>query len=161
MLSMIAAVAQNKVIGYQGTMPWRLSSDLMWFKKQTLGKPVVMGRKTYETLGKPLPGRRNIILSRQVGFRADSCDILHDSDSVIDLANDQEVMVIGGGYVYQAFLANTQRLYLTEVHATPEGDAFFPAIDAKDWHVSFEEHHLSDKKNSYPYTFRILDRIMC
>jgi len=159
MISLIVAVSRNNVIGKGGVLPWRLSDDLRHFKATTLGKPVIMGRKTWESIGKPLPGRQNIVISRQRDFVAKGCEVAATADAAITLAGDaQEIMVIGGTQVYAMFLPRADRLYVTRVHAVVEGDAFFPAIDDGEWTLLTDELHWSDEKNDHAFSFRIYER---
>lgn len=137
LITVIAAVARNGVIGHQGRMPWKLPSDLRFFKQVTMGKPMIMGRKTWDSFGgKPLPGRPHIVLTKDQAFQAEGAIVAHDMDSAIATARklaeetgEQEIMVIGGAQIYAAFLPIADRVYLTEIAATPEGDTFFPEFD--------------------------------
>ena len=159
MISIIVAVSTNNVIGRQGELPWRLSDDLRHFKAVTMGKPIIMGRKTWESIGRPLPGRQNIVITRQPGFQAGGCDVVMSIEEGIDVAGDvEEVMVIGGSQVYDLALPVTERLYLTRVHAEIEGDAFFPEIDETEWRLISDESHDPDENNEYPYSFRTYER---
>jgi dihydrofolate reductase len=139
-LSIIAAVAENGVIGRDGDMPWKLSTDLKRFKAITTGKPVVMGRKTFASIGRPLPHRLNIVVTRDSNFAADGVTVVEDLDAALDAAGSaDEVMVIGGGEIYRAFIDRAERLYITHVAATPDGDTHFPAIDPAIWSVVASE----------------------
>ena len=159
MISIIVAASANNVIGAQGDLPWRLSDDLKRFKTVTMGKPIVMGRKTWESIGRPLPGRRNIVITRQQGFTAEGCDVVQSTDEAIAAAGDVgEIMVIGGSEVYGLFLPVAQRLYLTRVHADIDGDAFFPAVDEDKWQLVSDEAHPADNRNEYDFSFRIYER---
>lgn len=140
MISMIAAVARNNVIGRDGGMPWKLPSDMAFFKKTTMGKPIVMGRKQFETVGKPLPGRINIVVSRQEGYQPDGVLVFSDFEAALEHATrmaaadgGNEVMIIGGGEIYRMGLPYAQRLYITHIAAEPEGDTYFPDVDWSDW----------------------------
>lgn len=133
-LSIIAAVAQNGVIGQDGDMPWKLSTDLKRFKAITTGKPVVMGRKTYASIGRPLPHRVNIVVTRDRDFGADGVTVVPSLEAALAASADaDEVMVIGGGEIYRAFMDRADRLYITHVEAAPAGDTYFPAIDPSVW----------------------------
>jgi dihydrofolate reductase len=139
-IAMVAAVAENGVIGQSGTMPWRLRSDMQRFRRITLGKPVIMGRKTFETIGKPLDGRVNIVVTRRPGFARSGMQAVPTMESAIShaeaearAAGVEEVMVIGGGEIYAAAMPFADRLYITHVEASPEGDVHFPDIDAAVW----------------------------
>ena len=139
MISIIVASSANNVIGAQGDLPWRLSDDLKRFKAVTMGKPIVMGRKTWESIGRALPGRQNIVITRRHDFAADGCDVVHSLDEAMSVAGDVgEIMVIGGSQVYEIFLPAAQRLYLTRVHADVEGDTFFPAVNEDEWQLKSE-----------------------
>ena len=158
MISIIVAAAENDVIGRQGRLPWRLSDDLRRFRALTLGKPVVMGRKTWESIGRPLPGRRNIVITRRAGYVAEGADVVDSSDAAVAAAGDAaEIMIIGGSEIYAVFLPSTDRIYLTRVHAELDGDAFFPA-PGDDWRLVSEEPHSADERNDHDVSFRIYDR---
>lgn len=159
-ISLIVAVSENGVIGDLGKMPWKLSGDLKHFKELTIGKPVIMGRKTFESLGEPLPDRKNIILTRDAKYDALGCETAHDAKEAIKKAgNADEVMIIGGEETYRQFMPLADTLYLTRVHANLKGDAFFPEFPKDEWEVIDEERHGADEKNSYPYTFYILEKV--
>ena len=159
MISIIVAAAENDVIGNQGDLPWRLSDDLKRFKATTMGKPIVMGRKTWESIGRPLPGRQNIVITRQAGFTAEGCDVVESADDAIAAAGDaDEIMVIGGSEIYSLFLSRADRLYLTRVHADVDGDATFPAVDESMWTTVSDERHAADDKNEFDYSFRVYNR---
>lgn len=161
-ISLILAMADNGTIGHNNALPWHLPNDLKFFKNSTLGKPIIMGRKTYESIGKPLPGRENIIISRSLN-RNDipGCVVFNTLQEAIDDINhryDQvEIMIMGGAQIYQASLPFMDRLYLTHVHAEVEGDTQMPAFDFTDAKLIFEEKHQKDDKNRYDYTFEIWD----
>jgi len=158
MISIIVAASTNNVIGVQGDLPWRLSDDLKHFKAITMGKPIVMGRKTWESIGRPLPGRQNIVISRQAGFVADGCDVVASIDEAIATAGDaDEIMVIGGSQVYELALPLAQRIYLTRVHADVEGDAFFPEPGESKWQCIRDESHAADERNEYGFSFRVYE----
>ena len=159
MISIIVAASENDVIGRQGELPWRLSDDLKHFKAITMGKPIVMGRKTWESIGRPLPGRQNIVITRQRGFVAEGCDVVASLDDAITAAGDvNEIVVIGGSQVYALALPLAERLYITRVHADVEGDASFPAVDATRFCLVADEHHEADDRNEYDFSFRVYDR---
>lgn len=155
-LAMIAAMSRNRVIGRDNALPWHISVDLKHFKRTTLGKPVVMGRKTFESIGRPLPGRTNIVVTRQKDYRPDGVRVATSTASALALADEvaaadgaDEVMVIGGEQLYRSLLPHAERLYLTEVDAEVEGDAFFPELDAR-WEVASEE---SGEENDWRFRF--------
>lgn len=160
MISLIVAASTNNVIGSQGELPWRLSSDLKRFKTLTMGKPVVMGRLTHESIGRPLPGRQNIVITRQAGYRAAGCDVVTSVDEAIRAAGEaEEIMIIGGGYIYKEFLPQADRIYLTRVQAEIEGDVFLPDLNADEWAETANEWHAADRANDYEYAFTRLDRV--
>ena len=159
MISLIVAASNNNVIGAQGKLPWRLSSDLKRFKALTLGKPIVMGRLTYESIGRPLPGRQNIVITRQAGYAADGCDVVQSIDAAIKAAGDaEEIMIIGGSHIYQEFLPRAERIYLTRVQADVEGDVFLPDLAADGWREITREEHAADESNDYDVVFFRLER---
>ena len=158
-ISIIVAASENNVIGVAGELPWRLSSDLQHFKATTMGKPIVMGRKTWDSIGRPLPGRQNIVITRQAGYVAEGCDVVASLAEAAEAAGDEnEIMVIGGSEIYSLALPLADRLYMTRVHAAVDGDAFFPEIDATEWRLIDEEHHEADERNEHPYSFRVFER---
>jgi dihydrofolate reductase len=160
MISLIVAASTNNVIGAQGELPWRLSDDLKRFKALTMGKPIVMGRKTWESIGRPLPGRQNIVITRQEGYVAEGCDVVDSPEAAIEAAGDAaEIMIIGGSHIYDAFLPRADRIYLTRVHAEVEGDAFLPELHAEEWRADSTENHAADDKNDYETEFVVLNRI--
>lgn len=159
MISIIVAASENDVIGRQGDLPWRLSDDLKHFKAITMGKPIVMGRKTWESIGRPLPGRQNIVITRQGGFAAEGCDVVASLDEAIASAGDaDEIVVIGGSQIYALALPLADRIYLTRVHADVEGDASFPAVDATRFCLVADEHHDADERNEFAFSFRVYDK---
>lgn len=163
-LSVIVAMAQNRVIGLNNQMPWHLPADLAWFKKNTLNKPVIMGRKTFESIGRPLPNRHNIVISRQIESidnKISNVSWVKSIDEAISLAQKQqpdEVFIIGGGNIYKQVLPLIDRLYLTHIDAELQGDTYFPDYLPEQWQVIYQEDHQADEKNSYPYQFKILQR---
>lgn len=163
-LSVIVAMAHNRVIGLNNQMPWHLPADLAWFKKNTLNKPVIMGRKTFESIGRPLPNRHNIVISRQIESidnKISNVSWVKSIDEAISLAQKQqpdEVFIIGGGNIYQQVLPLIDRLYLTHIDAELQGDTYFPDYLSEQWQVIYQEDHQADEKNSYPYQFKILQR---
>lgn len=158
-VSLIAAMARNRVIGRDNQLPWRLSADLQHFKSLTMGKPIVMGRKTYDSIGKPLPGRTNIVVTRDRDFAAEGCVVTHGIEAALQAAaGHDEVMVMGGANLYEQLLPRADRLYLTEVRADVEGDAWFPLFDPADWRERERQAHQADEKNEYDYDFVVLER---
>ena len=159
-ISLIVAMDSNGVIGANGDLPWQISADLQNFKKLTMGKPLIMGRKTHESIGRPLPGRENIILTRNINYQADGCTVLHSLDDIFEHCRDvDEVMVTGGAGIYKQTLGQASHLYLTEVHTEIEGDTFFPEFDKGEWVEVEREDHSADEKNNFNYSFVVLDRI--
>jgi len=158
-ISLIVAVSTNNVIGADGDLPWRLSDDLKRFKAVTMGKPIVMGRKTYESIGRPLPGRQNIVITRQGGFTAEGCDVVQSTAEAVEVAEGaDEIMVIGGSQIYAVFLPLAERIYLTRVHTEVEGDVFFPPLDEEEWRESASENYDADALNDYACTVTTLSR---
>ncbi len=158
-LSIIVAMDDNQLIGKDNALPWRLPADLAYFKKTTAGKTVLMGRKTYESIGFPLPNRRNIIVSRNTNFHAKGCEVINNITAVLELAKDDgEVMIMGGASFYEQILPNVNRLYITQIEGEFEGDAHFPEFDRGDFVETFRESHMPDEKNPHTYHFSILDR---
>jgi len=159
MISIIVAASANNVIGVQGELPWRLSDDLKRFKQLTMGKPIVMGRLTSESIGHALPGRQNIVLTRQTEFAADGCDIVASpADALAVAANAEEVMIIGGSQIYELFLPKATRLYITRVHAEIDGDVYFPEIDGNAWRLVKTEPHDADEANEFAFDFMLYER---
>jgi len=162
MRSQIVAVAENGVIGSRGKLPWRLSADLRRFKELTMGHAILMGRNTFESIGRPLPGRRMIVISRQADYRADGADVVCSVDAAYQLAaasGEAECFVIGGADIYRQAMPQAERLYLTRVHAAVDGDAFFPALDLSQWRLVSSEPHVADAKNQYPFSFELYERV--
>ena len=158
-LSIIVAMDDDRLIGKENGLPWRLPADLAYFKQTTLGKTVLMGRNTYQSIGKPLPNRRNVVISHDVDFQAEGCEVLPSIDSALQLlANEVEVMVIGGASLYAQTLAIADRLYITEVEGIFEGDTYFPEFVRSDFEEVYRQSHQADEKNPYNYDFVVLDR---
>ncbi|MBP6472704.1 MAG: dihydrofolate reductase [Chloroflexi bacterium] len=161
-ISLIAAMDKNRVIGQNGRLPWRLPADMHRFVDLTLGKPVIMGRKTYDSIQpkyRPLHGRTNIILTHSADYGAPGCFVVHAIEQALAAAGDApEVMVIGGTAVYAQFLPRASRLYLTLINAEFPGDAYFPPYDESAWTITAREAHEPDEKNPYPYEFLTLDK---
>jgi dihydrofolate reductase len=163
LISLVAAMDQNGVIGAEGALPWRLPDDMRRFREITWGKPVVMGRKTYESLPerfRPLPGRRNIVLTRQAGYAAPGCTRVHSVEAALEAAGDApEVMVIGGAELYAQLLPRAGRIYLTLVDGAFAGDAYFPPLDWGAWRIVQREPHPPDTRHAHAFTFLILERV--
>jgi dihydrofolate reductase len=160
-ISMIAAMAKNRVIGQDNDMPWHLPADLQHFKAVTMNKPVIMGRKTFESIGRPLPGRRNIVISRNTDYTAVGVDVVTSPEAAISLlCESDEVMVIGGGNIYQQFLKSADTLYLTFIDLDVAGDTQFPDYEqSANWQVVEELYNQPDDKNIYGYKFVTLDKV--
>ena len=160
-IALIAARDQKGAIGKDGDLPWRLPDDLRHFKKRTLGCPVVMGRKTWESLPFPLPGRRNLVLTRQDTYPAEGAEVFQDVDALLQAIGDAEkVYVIGGGEIYRMFLPHADELDVTEVETEVSGaDAFFPAVEGSEWQEDASEAHPADEKHAFAFTWRLLSRI--
>ena len=161
MISMIAAVAENRVIGNKNTIPWHLPADFKYFKETTLNKTIVMGLNTFNSIGgKPLPGRKHIILNNDLNYvPPEGCAVAHSIDEVVAITKDMpEVMICGGASVYKQFLPLAQKLYLTYVHASPEGDTYFPEVNLAEWKEVKRIDCKADEKNKYDYSFVVLER---
>ena len=158
-VSLVVAASTNNVIGRDGGLPWHLPDDLRHFKRITTGKPVIMGRRTCDSIGRPLPDRHNIVMTRDPGYVAEGCDVVSSVAEALDVAGDaNEVMVIGGGQVYRDFLPRADRIYMTRVQAEVQGDAFFPGIDGNGWRLVSVEHHAADEKHEYPFEMMVFER---
>lgn len=161
-ISLIAAMDKNGIIGQNGRLPWRLPADMQRFVMLTMGKPVIMGRKTYDSIPakfKPLSGRTNIIISRNPGYEAPGCIVVNSPEAALVAAGDtDEVMIAGGSAIYKAFLFRAHRLYLTLIDAEFEGDAIFPTTEQIYWCIVHQETHEPNKKNKYRYQFLTMER---
>ena len=158
-LSIIAAMSANRVIGNNNNLPWRLPADLKRFKSLTLGHHLIMGRKTFESIGQPLPGRTTVLITHQSGFAPAGVLVAHSIDQALHVvAGDDEVFVAGGAQIYQQMLPRADRLYLTSIHEEFEGDTDFPEFEESDWQLISEEDHAPDDKNLYPYSFLTYDK---
>jgi dihydrofolate reductase len=166
-IALVVARARNGVIGRDGGLPWRLKSDMAWFRASTMGKPILMGRKTWDSLPKkPLPGRLNVVLSRDGSFEPKGAVVSNDFSEALAIAREHaaedgvsEVCVIGGEALFAAAMPKAKRLYLTEVEADVEGDARFPAFDESGWREVFREAHQPGDQDDYPFVLKILERI--
>lgn len=152
-------MARNRVIGHQNKMPWYLPAELAYFKRITLGHPIIMGRKTFESIGRPLPGRQNIVVSRNAGFIASGVTVVHSINNAMAQAGAADAFVIGGATLYLEALPNVDKLYLTEVDATPEGDTFFPALNEHEWREISRERREKDEHNLLAVEYVVLDRL--
>jgi len=159
-IAIVVAMAANRVIGRDNRLPWRLPADLRHFKRVTLGKPILMGRKTYESIGRPLPERTNIVVTRDHAYVAPGCVVVHSIESALKAADGhEEVMVIGGTDFYWQLLPKADRIYLTLVHEEFEGDALFPELNVGEWREVERTDCEPDEKNPWPYSFIRLERV--
>ena len=165
-LAMIVAQDENRVIGVDNQLPWRISADLQYFKANTLGKPIIMGRKTFESIGRPLPGRTNIVVTRQADLTLEGAEVCLSLEEAISRAqvvceqsDANEAVVIGGDQIYQLALPLAARVYLTQVHGCVEGDAWFPELAEADWSLVSDERHTAGEKDSFDYSFRVYERV--
>jgi dihydrofolate reductase len=157
--SLVVAMARNRVIGRENALPWRLPAELAHFKRVTMGHPIVMGRRTYESIGRPLPGRQNIVVSRNPGFEAPGCTVVGSLDEAYAAAGDaQEISIIGGTSLFEAALPTADCIHLTEVDADIEGDTWFPQFDRTAWSEREIARHPADDKHAYPFRILQLER---
>jgi dihydrofolate reductase len=153
-LSFVVAMDENRLIGSDNRLPWHMPADLALFKRTTMGKPIVMGRRTFESIGKPLPGRRNIVVSRNPEYAAEGCEVVGDIDSALALcAGDEEVMLIGGASLYRQTIERASRMYITLIHHEFSGDTWFPEFDPGDWKVAERREFAADENNPYAWSF--------
>ena len=158
-VSLVVAASTNNVIGRDGGLPWHLPDDLRHFKRITTGKPVIMGRKTFESIGRPLPDRHNIVMTRDPDYVAEGCDVVASVEEAMDLTGEaDEVMVIGGGQVYRDFLPRADRIYMTRVQAEVQGDTRFPNIDESTWRLVSSEHHAADDRHAFAFEMMVFER---
>ncbi|UIO41224.1 dihydrofolate reductase [Brevibacillus brevis] len=155
MISLIVAYARNQVIGKDGDMPWHLPADLKNVKELTTGKTIVMGRKTFESIGKPLPNRRNVVLTRSQDFHPEGVDVVHTKEEVLSMG---DVIIFGGSEIYRQFLDVVDRLYITEIDLETEGDTFFPAWDRDAYTLVDKREGIVDEKNVHPHAFYVYER---
>jgi len=153
-LSLIVAMDENRLIGNDNQLPWRLPADLAFFKRTTMGKPIIMGRKTFESIGKPLPGRRNIVITRDTEFSAEGCEVVHSIEAALATCSDHdELMLIGGATLYEQTLDQVSCMYVTQIHHSFSGDTWFPEFDATHWKISEQQDFSPDQSNSFAYSF--------
>ena len=158
-IAIIVATDEQGLIGKDNDLPWKLSADLQYFRRVTMGKPIIMGRSTHDSIGRALPGRKNIVVTKNTDFNAEGCTVVHSVAEAIEVCDSaEEVMVMGGASLYEQFLPQAERLYLTQVHASLEGDTWFPDWQLSDWLEVSREEHLADDKNDYNYSFIVFDR---
>lgn len=160
-ISIIVAVAENNVIGYDNKLIWHLPADLKFFKSITTGHHIIMGRKTYESIGKPLPNRTTVIVTRNAAFKADGCLVVGSLEEAISRipAAEKEVFIVGGAEIYKQSIGLAQRIYFTKVHHQFEGDTFFPELNMGTWRLINSEMHQPDEKNKYPYSFMLFEKV--
>jgi dihydrofolate reductase len=161
MISLLVAMDKNQLIGKDNDLPWRLPADLAYFKRVTMGHPIIMGRKTYDSIGRPLPGRENIIVTRDTSYEAEGCKVIHSIEEIVKMneQTDQELFVIGGAEIFKEILPHSDRLYITEINEVFDGDTYFPAFDKAEWKVISKEQGIKDEKNPYDYTFLVYEKI--
>jgi len=159
-VSIVVAMSSNAVIGKSGGLPWHLSADLKHFKSITMGKPIIMGRKTHDSIGKSLPGRENIVLTRDYQYRAEGCSIIHKFNDVYKRCSEvDEVMIVGGSQLYDQVLPLANILYMTEVHGDVEGDTRFPEFDREQWREVQRQDFKANEKNDFDYSFVVFKRL--
>jgi dihydrofolate reductase len=159
-VSIIVAMSSNRVIGRAGDLPWRLPADLRHFKALTVGHAVIMGRRTFDSVGRPLPERRCIVITRDRNYRPEGVIVAHDLEEAIGCAaaDDDEVFIAGGGEIYRLALPLADRMYVTVVHAQVEGDTYFPELDESEWEMIADERHEADDRHAHAYSFRVYER---
>jgi dihydrofolate reductase len=160
-ISLVVAASENNVIGKEGKLPWCLPEDMRYFKNITWGMPVIMGRKSFDSLGKPLPGRKNIVITRQPSWKATGTVVVKNLEDAVFVAQEtdaKEIMVIGGGEIFKIAFERAHRIYITRVRAEVEGDAYFPVIDPAKWKLVSRDDHDADEKNLYAYSFQVWER---
>ena len=161
MISFIVAAAENNVIGKNNQLPWHLPSDMKYFKNQTWGMTVIMGRKSLESLGKPLQGRKNIVVTRNKSWKPEGAEVAHSIDEAIELAKQsgaKEIFIIGGAEIFKTTMPIAERIYLTRIHHEFEGDAYFPEVSTDEWNLVKSRLCEADEKNHYPHTFQVWER---
>ncbi|WHY32774.1 dihydrofolate reductase [Cytobacillus firmus] len=160
MISLMWAMDENRVIGRDNKLPWHLPEDLKFFKRTTMGHPIAMGRKTWDSIGRPLPGRENIVITRNNSFSCDGCTVVHTVEELLNYSGDREdeIFVIGGAEIFKAILPAADRLYLTMIYDEFEGDTYFPELDMSEWDLLSREKGTRDEKNPYDFEFLIYKR---
>ncbi|QCJ43185.1 dihydrofolate reductase [Bacillus sp. S3] len=160
MISFIVAMDENRAIGKNNQLPWHLPEDLKFFKRVTMGHPIAMGRKTHESIGRVLPGRENIIITRQSGYTCEGCTVFNSVDEFVKYCRkqDDEIFVIGGAEIFNETFPFVDRLYITFIYETFDGDTFFPEFTLDDWELSSSEKGIRDEKNPYNYEFKLYER---
>ncbi len=159
MVSIIVALSENNVVGVRNELPWKLSADLKRLKSLTMGHHIIMGRKTWESLGRPLPGRVNVVITHDRHYKAEGAIVVNSLNEAIQVASDDtEAFVFGGGIIFREALPLVRRIYMTKVHATIEGDTHFPVLNMNEWKETSREEFKADEKNQYDYSFVTLER---
>lgn len=160
MISFLVAMDQNRVIGKDNKLPWHLPADLKYFKELTMGHPIIMGRKTYESIGRPLPGRKNIVITRNKDYTAEGCTVIHSISEVKELEDkrNEELFVIGGAEIFEQTFSIADRLYITMIEETFEGDTYFPTFNEDEWIVVSKEKGVRDERNVYEHYFLVYER---
>ncbi len=160
MISIIVAMGRNRVIGKDNDLIWHLPADLKHFKETTMGKPVIMGRKTFESIGKPLPGRTNIVVTRNSQYKAKECLVAHSLEKALEMVSDKaEVFIAGGGEIYREAIPLADRMHITIIDHSFEGDTYFPEFSKKEWEIIEEIYHPSNMENKYSMVMRTYERI--
>lgn len=157
MISLLWAMDENRAIGRNNQLPWHLPEDLKYFKRVTIGKPIAMGRKTYDSIGRPLPGRENIVITRNQGVTIEGCTVIHDVKDLLK-RDDEELFVIGGAEIFKEIIPFADRLYVTEIREEFEADTFFPEYNLSDWELIESTLGIKDEKNPYNYEFLVYQR---
>lgn len=160
-LSLLVAASENNVIGKENKLPWHLPGDLKYFKNLTWGMPILMGRKTFDSIGKALPGRKSIIITRNRHWQHEGAEVVHSIDEAIDKAKEydvKEIFVIGGAEIFKTSFEKAGRIYLTRIHQHFDGDVFFPEINEDEWELINQRHCTADEKNLYPHTYQVWER---
>jgi dihydrofolate reductase len=158
-ISYIVAMGRDRSIGKDNKLPWRLPADLAYFKKTTMGHPILMGRKTYDSIGRPLPGRTNVVLTRSQDFQAEGCVVVHTAEEAMERFAAEELFVTGGTEMFRLFMPYADKMYITWIDAEFEADTFFPEYDEALWRLVSEEPGVTDERNPYAYSFRVYERI--
>jgi len=162
-IAYVVAMDENRLIGRNNDLPWRLPDDMAWFRRHTIGKPCLMGRKTYDSLPvrfRPLPGRLNIVVTRNADYEAPGAVVVHSVEDALRAAGEvEEIIVVGGADLFRRLMPVVDRLYLTRIHGAAEGDVFFPEYDPSVWREIYREEHSADDRHSYAFTWLILDRM--
>ncbi|OIK15415.1 dihydrofolate reductase [Bacillus sp. MUM 116] len=160
MISFLVAMDGKRVIGKDNQLPWHLPEDLKYFKRVTMGHPIAMGRKTHESIGRVLPGRENIVITRQQNYQAEGCKMFYSVEDFVDYCRkqDEEIFIIGGAEIFKETFKSADRLYITEIHAEFEGDTYFPEFNTSEWNLISSEKGIKDEKNPFDYEFKVYDR---